>query len=216
MLVVRDLHKSFGELSVLEGINIFIERGKVYTLTGGNGSGKTTLFNLISGFVRPTRGAILLNGSDIVGLSPYKINRLGIGRTFQDLRLAMGLSVRENVLLAMEKKIFEKFDSLRNGKVNEILARMSLLEKADSLAGEISYGQQKLLTLACLIANNAELMLIDEPVAGIDKVNFCKVAELVKELRKEGKAVVQIEHHYDYIAQTSDCVFKMENGKIVC
>lgn len=216
MLLVRDLHKSFGKFSVLKGIDIFIEKGKVYTLTGGNGSGKTTLFNLISGFVKPTRGAILLNGHDIVGLSPYKINRLGIGRAFQDLRLAMGLSVRENVLLAMEKKMFERQGSPHDEKVNEILARVSLLEKANSLAGEISYGQQKLLTLACLIANNAKLMLIDEPIAGIDKANFRKVVGLVKELKKEGKAIIQIEHHNDYIAETSDYVFKMENGKIVC
>lgn len=216
MLIVQDIYKSFGDTPVLNGVNFSIEKGKVYTLTGGNGSGKTTLLNIISGFLKPTRGSILLNGNNISGISPYKINRLGIGRTFQDLRLAMQMSVRENVLLAFRCKMFDKARSEQLEKVDEILRKISLFDKAESLAGAISYGQQKLLTLACLVANNASLMLIDEPVAGIDKHNIFRIMDLVKDLKQEGKTIIQIEHNLDYINQTSDYVLKMEKGKIVC
>lgn len=216
MLIVENIHKSFGETSVLTGVNISIERGRVYTLTGGNGSGKTTLLNIISGFIKPTSGAIFLNEQNIVNVSPYKINRMGIGRTFQDLRLAMQMSVRENVILALEKQMFQRLKVKQCQKADEILTKVSLINEAESLAGEISYGQQKLLTLACLIANNADLLLIDEPIAGIDKTNFHKIIDIVKGLKKEGKTIIQIEHNLDYINQTSDYVLKMDKGAIIC
>lgn len=216
MLIIQNIYKSFGEAPVLNGINISIEKGKVYTLTGGNGSGKTTLLNIISGFIKPTRGSILLNGNNISGINPYKINRLGIGRTFQDLRLAMQMSVRENVLLAFRCKMFDRAPYEQIEKADEILKQVSLVNKAESLAGAISYGQQKLLTLACLVANNASIMLIDEPVAGIDKHNIFRIIDLVKDLKQEGKTIIQIEHNLDYIDQTSDCILKMEKGKIIC
>lgn len=216
MLIIQDIHKSFGETLVLNGINISFENGNVYTLTGGNGSGKTTLFNIVSGFMKPTQGSILLNDYNISSISPYKINRLGVGRTFQDLRLAMQMTVKDNVLLAFKSKMFDIFSSEQFDKADMILKRFSLLDKTKSLAGEISYGQQKLLTLACLVANNANIMLIDEPVAGIDKHNFYKIMDLIKELKLEGKTIIQIEHHPEYIDQTSDYILKMEKGKIIC
>lgn len=216
MLVIQDIEKNFGDVSVLSGVNISIEKGQVYTLTGGNGSGKTTLVNIISGFVKPTKGSISFKGHNLIGLSPYKINRMGIGRTFQDLRLAMQMTVKENVMLALEKRMFEKLSSKQLSKVDEILEKMSLTYKANELAGEISYGQQKLLTLACLLANNAELLLIDEPVAGIDKNNFIKIVDTILELKQIGKTIIQIEHHPQYIAVTSDVTLHMEKGKIVC
>lgn len=216
MLVIENLHMNFGVTPVLTGVTLSIEKGKVYTLVGGNGSGKTTLVNILSGFLKPNQGKILLNGKNIVGVSPYRINRFGIGRTFQDLRLANQMTVRENVMLACEKRMFGRFHKEDTDRVDETLAKMSLREIADSLAGGISYGQQKLLTLACLVANNANLLLIDEPVAGIDKNNLLKITEIIKELKREGKTIIQIEHNYNYITQTSDCVIKMEGGKIVC
>ena len=216
MLVIENLYMSFGVTPVLTGVTLSIEKGKVYTLVGGNGSGKTTLVNILSGFLKPNQGTILLNGKNLVGVSPYRINRLGIGRTFQDLRLANQMTVRENVMLAFERKMFGRFHKEDTDRVDEILAKMSLTKISGSLAGEISYGQQKLLTLACLVANNANLLLIDEPVAGIDKNNLLKITEIIKELKREGKTIIQIEHNHNYIIQTSDCVIKMEGGKIVC
>lgn len=216
MLIAQNIVKKFGDMSVLSNVNLSIDKGHVYTLTGGNGSGKTTLLNIISGFVLPTEGFLSFKGHNLIGVTPYKINRLGIGRTFQDLRLAMQMTVKENVMMAFEKKMFARLSNKQLLKVDKILERMSLANKSNEPAGEISYGQQKLLTLACLLANDAELLLIDEPVAGIDKNNFIKIIDVILELKQLGKTIIQIEHHPEYIATTSDVILHMEKGKIEC
>ena len=208
--------KHFGDVRVLNGVNLRLEAGNVYTLKGGNGSGKTTLFNMISGFLKPTSGTIRYGGHGITKFVPYRINRLGIGRTFQDLRLATQMTVQENVLLALEKKMFAFPTRSQKNRADEILEKVSLKEKRNELAGEISYGQQKLLTLGCCIANDANLLLIDEPVAGIDMENRAKIITLVKDLKNEGKTVLQIEHHTGYIEATSDVTFNLENGVVAC
>jgi branched-chain amino acid transport system ATP-binding protein len=216
MLVLNDISKSYGDVQVLNGVNLRLEAGLIYTLVGGNGSGKTTLINIISGFLRPTDGCITFKNDQIRKFSPYFINRLGIGRTFQDLRLAMSLTVYENILLAMEKKMFAYPTEIQRNQADQILERVSLSAKRNELAGEISYGQQKLLTIGCCIANNAELLLIDEPVAGIDKDNQQKIISLILQLKQEGKTILQIEHNKNYIEATSDCVLQMEKGVIAC
>jgi len=215
MLILKNIHKSFGDVRVLNGVNLHLEKGLVYTLKGGNGSGKTTLINIISGFLAPTQGIVEFKGKKIAKFAPYNINRMGIGRTFQDLRLATQMTVYENILLALEKKMFANPDSEQRKRADEILEKVSLTEKRNELAGEISYGQQKLLTLGCCIANNADLLLIDEPVAGIDTENRLKIIQLVKQLKQEGKTILQIEHHPLYISETSDYVLQMEKG-VVC
>jgi branched-chain amino acid transport system ATP-binding protein len=216
MLEVRDIHKSFGDVRVLNGVNLRLEDGFVYTLKGGNGSGKTTLVNIISGFLKPDKGDVTLKGKRIVRFLPYRVNRLGIGRTFQDLRLSTQMTVYENILLALEKKMFAYPDQAQRERADEILEIVSLTEKRNELAGEISFGQQKLLTIGCCIANNAGLLLIDEPVAGIDKENRQKIIKLVNQLKQEGKTILQIEHHPEYIAETSDYVLQIEKGVVVC
>lgn len=216
MLELKNIHKSFGDVHVLNGVDFCLEKGLVYTLKGGNGSGKTTLINIISGFLKPNVGDVKLKGEKIINFLPFRVNRMGIGRTFQDLRLAAQMTVYENILLALEKRMFAFPDKNRKKRVDEILETVSLSEKRNELAGEISYGQQKLLTIGCLLANNAEMLLIDEPVAGIDKDNRVKIIRLVKQLKQEGKTILQIEHHPDYIEETSDCILHLENGRIAC
>ena len=216
MLELSNIHKSFGDVQVLNGVNLRLEKGFVYTLKGGNGSGKTTLLNIISGFLSPTQGIVEFKGKKIAKFAPYRVNRLGIGRTFQDLRLATQLSVYENIILALEKKMFANPSTEQKNCANEILEKVSLTEKHNELAGEISYGQQKLLTIGCCIANNADLLLIDEPVAGIDKDNLLKITYLIKQLKQDGKTILQIEHNQAYINATSDKVLQMEKGVIVC
>jgi len=215
MLELKDIHKSFGDVQVLNGVNLRLEKGFVYTLKGGNGSGKTTLINIISGFLAPTKGVVEFKGKRIAKFAPYYINRLGIGRTFQDLRLATQMTVYENILLALEKKMFANPDKEQRKRADEILEKVSLTEKRNELAGEISYGQQKLLTIGCCIANNTDFLLIDEPVAGIDKDNILKITNLIKQLKQEGKTILQIEHNADYINATSDQVLHIEKG-VVC
>jgi branched-chain amino acid transport system ATP-binding protein len=216
MLELSNIHKSFVDVCVLNGINLHLDKGFVYTLKGGNGSGKTTLINIISGFLAPTKGVVELKGKAIVKFAPYRVNRLGIGRTFQDLRLATQMTVYENILLALEKKLFANPSTEQKKRADEILEKVSLSEKRNELAGEISYGQQKLLTIGCCMANDADLLLIDEPVAGIDKDNQLKIISLVKQLKQEGKTILQIEHNPAYIEATSDRIFQMEKGVIAC
>jgi branched-chain amino acid transport system ATP-binding protein len=182
---------------------------------GGNGAGKTTLINIISGYLKPDEGSVELKGEKIARFLPFRVNKMGIGRTFQDLRLATQMTVYENILLALEKRMFAYPTKEQKKRADEILEKVSLSEKRNELAGEISYGQQKLLTLGCCIANNADLLLIDEPVAGIDKDNRLKIIQLVKQLKQEGKTILQIEHHPDYISETSDYILQMEGG-VVC
>jgi branched-chain amino acid transport system ATP-binding protein len=215
MLLVKDIHKSFGDVRVLNGVSLHLEKGFVYTLRGGNGSGKTTLINIISGFHAPSSGSILFKGRKIVHFAPYRVNWLGVGRTFQDLRLATQMTVYENVMLALEKRMFAYPSNMQKKRADEILEKVSLTEKQNEQAGEISYGQQKLLTIGCCIANDADLLLIDEPVAGIDKDNLIKITNLIKQLKQEGKTILQIEHNMDYIRATSDWIFHLEKG-VVC
>jgi len=214
MLELRSIHKSFGDVHVLNGVSLRLEKGFVYALKGGNGSGKTTLINIVSGFLKPDEGSVELKGEKIIRFLPFRVNQMGIGRTFQDLRLATQMTVYENILLALEKKMFAYPDGEQRKRADEILEMVSLSEKRNELAGEISYGQQKLLTIGCCIANNADLLLIDEPVAGIDKDNRQKIIQLVKQLKQEGKTILQIEHHPDYIKETSDHVFQLEKGTV--
>jgi branched-chain amino acid transport system ATP-binding protein len=144
MLQIRNVYKSFGDVRVLNGVNLRLERGFVYTLKGGNGSGKTTLLNIISGFIAPTEGVVAFKEKKIAKFAPYRVNRLGIGRTFQDLRLATQMTVYENILLALETKQFAYPTKEQEKRADEILEKVSLTEKRNELAGEISYGQQKL------------------------------------------------------------------------
>ncbi|GHU56491.1 hypothetical protein FACS189411_07240 [Bacteroidia bacterium] len=145
MLILNGVYKSFGDAKVLNGINLRLERGLVYTLKGGNGSGKTTLINIISGFIEPTQGIVEFKGKKITKFVPYWVNRLGIGRTFQNLRLATQMTAYENVLLALEKKPFLYHTNEQKKCADEIL-KVSMVEKEKELVGKISYGQQELLT----------------------------------------------------------------------
>ena len=228
MLQLKNIKKSFGERIVLDSLNLDIEPGKIYTLIGGNGSGKTTLFNIITGFLKPDSGTLQFNGTLLNNKPPYKINRMGITRTFQDLRLIKNITVRDNILLSfknnnrenlfnalMPKQIFVEYDEKMVESANVILKEISLTDVADSLAGEISYGQQKLLTIGCCLANEPDLMLLDEPVAGIDDKNFDKITNIILRLKEEGRTILQIEHNPKYIEATSDVIQFLENGKCV-
>ena len=196
-------------------------------LMGTNGSGKTTLFNIISGFTRQGAGDILLDNESINKLKPYQRKRRGIGRTFQDMRLIGDLSVKENVLLAFPEQEGEKWWKvlLPNKKVRQEQNRNS--KKADQLlkdcfiddiieskANEISYGQQKLLNLACCMASDASVLLLDEPAAGVNPVFREKLAAVVNKLKEQGKALLIIEHNSDFIEDVADEILFLHNGVV--
>ena len=226
MLEVKNIYKSFGEQKVLQGLNMSIDEGNIYTIVGGNGTGKTTLFNLITGFIKPESGEIWFDNKRIDNHSPVKINSKGITRTFQDLRIINQLTVKENILLSFKnnpgEKILNSFFPTNkfkkqylefSGKAENVLNKVHLKAVENNLAGEISYGQQKLLTIGCLLANNAELLLLDEPVAGIDEENYMRIYKLIAELKKEGKTILLIEHNHDFVESLSDGIWFLNAGK---
>ena len=221
MLTIKNLSKSFGNHKIFNSLTISLEKGSIYALMGANGSGKTTLFNILTGFLKPDSGEIEFKNSKLNTIAPYKINRLGISRTFQDLRLIDTLTVRENVLLSMPKnptdnwlkallpkRFNQYFINQLEQNAHELLAKFYLEEVQNQLASEISYGQQKLLTLACSVANKAQFLLLDEPVAGINPAYRKKISELLKNLKVEGKTILLIEHHTEFIQEVADqCLF---------
>jgi ABC-type branched-subunit amino acid transport system ATPase component len=226
VLEIINIHKSFGEQKILQGLDMFLEGGKIHSIVGSNGSGKTTLFNLITAFLRPDIGEIIYKNRRLNMKSPVKVNYLGISRTFQDLRIIKQLTVRDNILLSFKNnpgdKIFNALlpksifcSTYKNFQVKaqNILEKTHLTTVQDEFAGEISYGQQKLLTIGCCLANQAEVLLLDEPIAGIDNVNYNRIKEIILKLKSEGRTILLIEHNHKFIEELSDVIWFLHNGK---
>lgn len=227
MIAVEQLSFSFPSRTILDGASFQLRPGAITCLLGGNGSGKTTLFNLITGFLRPDAGSIGFGATELTGKAAFYISRLGVGRTFQDLRLIGKLSVRENVLLALPKHPGENLgrallppylhrerDAADRRKASALLVEYFLAEVADQPASEISYGQQKLLTLACCAAMDASLLLLDEPVAGISPEYREHIAERLASLKAAGKTILLIEHQPDFLERTGDAFLFLQAGRL--
>jgi ABC-type branched-subunit amino acid transport system ATPase component len=228
VLELRDVTKSFGGLVAVDSASLAFSKGKITGLIGPNGAGKTTIFNIITGFLKPDAGTINLNGYAINGLHPWQIAQLGIGRLFQDVRVFDKLTALENVLLAKKEQpgenplvsLFRRKTALDVEKKNMDEARkwlefVGLEEKEDSLAENLSYGQQKLLAIARLLAGGFEVLLLDEPTAGINPQMVKSVLDVIRRLAQEGKTVVVIEHNMSVIMEISDWVYFMDEGKVV-
>ena len=229
-MIIELKHLTFGfspEKQILKELFLSLEEQTIYALMGGNGAGKTTLFNLITGFIKPQSGEILFRGKNLTYQQPYTINRQGIGRTFQDLRLITKLKVKENIILAMQhnptdnwlyamlpEQYYCNSNKLLAQQADDIIEEYYLNDVKNSLAGEISYGQQKLLTLACCVANGAKLLLLDEAVAGIQPEYRLKIARLIRTLRERGKTILLIEHNTDFIADVADTIFFLREGTL--
>lgn len=226
-LSIKHITKSFGERQVLNDISFEVSEGKVCVLMGTNGAGKTTLLNILSGFMKPDGGQICLDGDTITNIEPNKINKMGIGRTFQDMRLIGNMSVVENVMLSFPRQEGEKWwkTFLPNKKVgkeqknnarkaNEILQICFIEDVAQSKAGEISYGQQKLLNLACCMAGGTSVWLLDEPVAGVNLTYRKKLADVIRQQKSKGKSLLIIEHNNDFISEVADEILFLDKGMI--
>lgn len=226
-LTVDHIAKKYGDHQVLKDISFEVSGGTVAVLMGTNGSGKTTLFNIISGFVAQDAGKVGLNGASIDKLKPFQRKRAGIGRTFQDMRLIGNLTVKENVLLAFPDQQGEKWwkallpnkkirqEQLENARLaDRLLSDCFIDDIASSKADEISYGQQKLLNLACCMASGASVLLLDEPAAGVNPVYREKLAAIVKFLKEQGNALLVIEHNVDFIETVADEILFLHDGTI--
>lgn len=224
ILQVKHISKTFGDNHILDGVSLSLEIGQISVLMGANGSGKTTLFNIISGFLKPETGVVYLKGKPMKSLSPHKIARLGLSRTFQDMRVISNLTVRENILLAFSQQHGETWwrvcfpnrdeEQYLGGRADEILQTCFIEDVAGSLAGQISYGQQKLLNLACCLASDAPIFLLDEPVAGVNPKYRELLAQVILGLRASNKALLIIEHNRDFIELVADKIFFLNGGRI--
>ena len=228
MLKLLHISKSFPTKPILDDVSITFEPQRIYALMGANGAGKTTLFNILTGFLKADKGSIVFKNKNIHRILPFRINRLGISRTFQDLRLVTKLTVKENVILAMQDNptdvwykaliplsIYARKTKILADKAEDLLKKYFLADVQHHLAGEISYGQQKLLTLVCCIANGADFLLLDEPVAGINPEYRQKMVGLLHTLRTEGKTIVMIEHNTEFIQAVADTLIFLSEGKLL-
>ena len=226
LLEVFSLNKRFDGIKALDDFSASICNGEILGVIGQNGAGKTTLFNVLTGFIPPDKGSVSLKGKNIIGTAPYKIANRGISRTFQNLRLIRQISVLDNVLLSFRDQPGEKLGNIffrwgrckAQEKANReealtLLKETGLGNKAYDPAEALSYGEQKLLTLVCCLAARSDLLLLDEPVAGIAPEMIEKILGIIKYLPSKGKTVILIEHNLDAVMKVCDRVIFMDAGR---
>lgn len=230
MLEVNSLGISFGGLKAVDGFEIKIEKGQLYGLIGPNGAGKTTVFNLLTGVYKPNSGKILLDGVDITGKSNIEINRAGIARTFQNIRLFKKLSVLDNVKVGLHNDhpynalagIFRlpsywKQEKIMNEKAMELLRVFGLEEEADVLASNLPYGKQRKLEIARALATNPKLLLLDEPAAGMNPNETQELMDTIKFVRdKFEMTILLIEHDMRLVSGICEKLTVLNFGSVLC
>jgi branched-chain amino acid transport system permease protein len=227
-LECMNVQKSFGGINATKGLNLKLSKHKVVGLIGPNGAGKTTAFNLITGHIKADHGKIICKDQDITKWSPHRVVSFGIARTWQNLRLFTQLTIEENLLIACQHqpgenllksiiipKLVKKAEQENKQKAAVILEKIGLFEKRNQLAADLSYAEQKLLVLSRAIIMDAECVLLDEPMSGMDGVTLVKTQDLVRSMAEEGKAVCLIEHNVDFIAEVCDEVLFLDNGEVI-
>mgnify|MGYP003347048170 CR=1 FL=1 len=200
LLKVTDLKKSYGAIRAVGGVSFQVYPGEIFGVIGPNGSGKTTLFNSMLGQITPDSGRIELNGQDVSGMGPLALNRLGVGRTFQTLQVFGKMTVRDNLIVAAQEhrgsmlsRMFAPGDSGLGAKADALIDQFRIRHVADKRAGELSYGQQKLVDIAMAFMSEPDLVLLDEPCAGVNPSLVGGISQLLKDGIIEADAINQIE-----------------------
>jgi len=226
MLKVKNLSISFGGLHAVDSFSITVNKGELYGLIGPNGAGKTTVFNLLTGVYKPDMGQIILDGKNITGLSPVEINKAGIARTFQNIRLFKNLSVLDNVKIGLHNNynystisgIFRlpsyfRTEKRMNEKAYEILEVFGLDKEADILSANLPYGKQRKLEIARALATNPKLLLLDEPAAGMNPAETEELMETITLIRKKyDLTILLIEHDMKLVAGICEKIFVLNFG----
>jgi ABC-type branched-subunit amino acid transport system ATPase component len=228
VLTVEGLSKAFGGIQAVDECSFDVAPRRITGLIGPNGAGKTTIFNLITGFLRADRGSIRLAGQELRGLPPYEVERRGVVRTFQHLRLWNKMTVLDNVLLGCHTPLGESVVSLflRPAQVHaeEASARMRALDvldffglraRAADLVEDLGYPEQKLLSMARIFAADADVLLLDEPTSGLDTEWLHRIVPMVRGLVDHGKTVLLIEHNMELISELSDEVVFLHQGRVL-
>jgi branched-chain amino acid transport system permease protein len=227
-LEINDVSKRFKGLQALDGVSLSVTPGAIHGIVGPNGSGKTTLFNIATGVYGPTSGEIRAVGERVSGRVAYRVCRLGVSRTFQALRLFGSLTVRENVMVALDRArpsamwryllapwTFRAWErDLRSG-ADELLARLSLSRVADFKATNLPYGQQRLVEIARALATRPQVLLLDEPAAGLSSAEMDDLRHLVTQIRDSGITVVLIEHNMGLVMSLCDRVTVLASGRVL-
>jgi branched-chain amino acid transport system ATP-binding protein len=222
ILQLEGVGKRFGNSEVLREVSLSVARGERVALIGPNGAGKSTLFNLISGRERPSSGRISFNGRRIDGLSPQQISRLGLGRSFQVSHLFPRLSASDNLRCAMlwssgqRYSFWRRLASLRelNSQAGLLLERLGLSGRRDTPAGELSYAEQRALELGVTVAGGAELVLLDEPTAGMSRSETARCVELIRELCA-GRTLLMVEHDMGVVFELADRIAVLAQGRLI-
>ena len=223
LLKVSDLKKSYGAIQAVAGVSFEVMPGEVFGVIGPNGSGKTTMFNSVLGQIKPNSGRIELNGRDITGLSPLELNRRGVGRTFQTLQVFGKMSVRDNLIVAaqehqgtMARRMFAPPDSGLGAKADELIDLFRIRHVADTPAGSLSYGQQKLVDIAMAFMSEPDLVLLDEPCAGVNPSLVGGISSLLKKLNQTRRgSFVVIEHNMDFVMDLCHRIMVMVEGTVM-
>jgi branched-chain amino acid transport system ATP-binding protein len=228
MLELTSVSKRFGGLHVLHDVNLSVPQGSIFGLIGPNGAGKTTVFNMITGLLPPTSGTLVFDGHDLARSKPHAITRLGIARTFQNIRLFKEMTLLENVVVGAYRHMnysvpgllfslpgFRSQEARARTRALELLSWMRLDHKANDLADNLSYGEQRRLEIARALATEPRLLLLDEPVAGM---NTGERAELMREIltiRDRGYTILMIEHDMRFVMGLCERIAVLNFGKII-
>ena len=223
LLHVEDVRKSYGAIHAVAGVSFEVMPGEIFGVVGPNGSGKTTLFNSMLGQIVPDSGRILFKGQDVSGLGPLALNRLGIGRTFQTLQVFGKMSVRDNLIVAAQEhegsllsRMFAPGDSGLGDKADALIEQFRISHVAHQRAGELSYGQQKLVDIAMAFMSEPDLVLLDEPCAGVNPSLVGGISQLLKELNRSRKgSFVVIEHNMDFVMDLCHRIMVMVEGQVL-
>jgi branched-chain amino acid transport system ATP-binding protein len=222
ILETRGLTKEFKGFVAVSDVNLRVRRGSIHALIGPNGAGKTTCFNLLTHFLEPTRGQIFYNGRDITGSDPATIARLGLVRSFQISAVFPHLSAQENVRIALQRKRGNSFDFWRSEKVldalnqraGELLDAVGLAGFHQTVAADLPYGRKRALEIATTLAMDPEMMLLDEPTAGMGHEDVDRVTQLIRKVA-QGRTVLMVEHNMSVVSGISDRITVLQRGAIL-
>ncbi len=227
LLKVTNLKKSYGAIQAVDGVSFEVQPGEIFGVIGPNGSGKTTLFNSMLGQITPNEGRIELNGRDVTRLGPLQLNRLGVGRTFQTLQVFGRMTVRDNLIVAAQEhvgtmfsRMFAPGDSGLGQRADAMLERFRIGHVAELKAGTLSYGQQKLVDIAMAFMSEPDLVLLDEPCAGVNPSLVSGISTLLKDLNRHpasGKksSFVVIEHNMDFVMDLCHRIMVLVEGQVM-
>ena len=217
-----ELSKEFKGFFAVRDVNLRVRRGTIHALIGPNGAGKTTCFNLITKFLRPSRGRILYNGRDITGADPASVARAGMVRSFQISAVFLHMSVLENIRVALQRPLGSSFHFWKsersldrlNGRALELAAAVGLEDYADRAAVELSYGRKRALEIATTLALDPEMLLLDEPMAGMGTEDVQRIAKLIRQVA-QGRTVLMVEHNLAVVADLSDRITVLARGQVL-